>query len=74
MEKKGDFRQLTRNLRIISDVKKTFNEISKKPIFVCSEQTIKVNGETFDGVPKCDYVQISFEDYNRLYEAIRKLP
>jgi hypothetical protein len=57
----------------IDKVKKVFKEISKKPIFVCSSQTIEMNGHTYKDVPRCDYVQISFEDYNKLNEAINKL-
>jgi len=54
-------------------LKKVFHEISKKPIFVCSSQTITMNGHTYKDVPHCDYVQISFDDYNRLYDAIKNL-
>ena len=47
-----------------------FDDISKKPIFICGKQTVKVNGEEFI-LPKCEYVKISFEDYNRLHDAIK---
>jgi hypothetical protein len=57
----------------IDKVKKVFKEISKKPIFICSSQTIEMNGHIYKDVPHCDYVQISFEDYNKLNEAINKL-
>jgi hypothetical protein len=57
----------------IDRAKRVFHEISKKPIFVCSSQTVKMYGHTYKNVPHCDYVQISFEDYNKLYAVITKL-
>ena len=44
------------------------NKIEKKPIFVCSEQTV----DGIDEVPKCEYVKIDFQDWNDLREAIIK--
>ncbi len=57
----------------VDKVKRIFHEVSKKPIFICSSQTIEMNGHTYKDVPHCDYVQISFEDYNKLYDAIKVL-
>jgi len=54
----------------VDKVKRVFKEISKKPIFICSSQTIKMNGHTYKDVPHCDYVQISFDDYNKLNDVI----
>jgi hypothetical protein len=57
----------------IEKVRKVFKEISKKPIFVCSDQTIAMGGKTYTGIPRCDYVKIDFEDYNKLDDAIKEL-
>jgi len=54
-------------------LKHFFDMMSKKPIFMCSPQTIKVDGKTYKGVPHCDYVQISWEDYNKLKELVEQL-
>lgn len=54
-------------------VRRVFHEIGKKPIFVCSDQTIKVGGKTYTGVPHCDYVKIDFDDWNKLNDAIKKM-
>ena len=57
----------------IPTLKAVFERISKKPIFVCSPQDIAIAGKVYKGVPRCDYVQISWEDYNKLKELIDAL-
>lgn len=74
MEEKGSFRRLARNLRRIDDVKGIFKQICKKPIYVCSEQTIVLGDEVFEGVPRCDHIEVSWEDWLKLHDAIDKLP
>jgi hypothetical protein len=64
MEKKVDKKQ---------KLKDFFDKLGRKNIFVCSSQTVKMNGHTYKDVPHCDYVQISFEDYNKLRELIISL-
>jgi len=54
-------------------LKDFFDKMSRKSIFVCSSQTIKMDGHTYKGVPHCDYVRISWEDYNKLRELISQI-
>jgi len=60
--------ELEKKILKIIDV---FDNISKKPIFICTEQQVVSGNEKFT-LPKCEYVKISFKDYNKLYEVIKR--
>jgi hypothetical protein len=61
------------NTRLLNRFFKIFNEIEHKPIFVCSSQTIHLDGKTYKDMPKCDYVQISWEDWMKLHDALGRI-
>jgi len=54
----------------INELNKIFWEIARKPIFVCGEQTIYHKGKAYKHMPRCEWVQLTFEDWYKLQNAI----
>lgn len=60
------------NMNKITKLKKVYFEILKKPIFMCSDQTVKHKKKRYI-LPKCRYVQIDCKDWSELHDAIMRL-
>ena len=50
-------------------LKTFFNKLEKKPIFVCESQIIKRDNKSYK-VPKCNHIELDWEDWMTLRKLI----